>query len=106
MTLSDIRLYGYAARWLPVRNALEQSGIDVVTASKQQQDIQDQLWGKARQYSLASLTRPSYRSILALFLFTLTERPVDYDEPGLTYLCTQSHVRTLCPPQIFTGKCL
>ena len=83
-------IYGYAARWLPIRNALEQSGIDVVTASKQQQDIQDQLWGQARQYSLSILTRPSYRSILALLLFTLTERPVDYDEPGLTHLCTQA----------------
>ena len=61
-----------------------------MTASKQQQDIQDQLWGKARQYSLSILTRPSYRSILALLLFTLTERPVDYDEPGLTHLCTQA----------------
>ena len=61
-----------------------------MTASKQQQDIQDQLWGKARQYSLSMLTRPSYRSILALLLFTLTERPVDYDEPGLTHLCTQA----------------
>ena len=83
-------IYGYAARWLPVRDALEQSGIDVVTASKQQQDVQDQLWGKARQYSLSMLTRPSYRSILGLLLFTLTERPVDYDEPGLTHLCTQA----------------
>lgn len=107
-------IYAFAARWLPVRSALETLHHGSTTkAQKHQQDFREQLWGNALKGVWPTLTRPSYRSILTLLLFTLTERPIDHDDPGITQLCSQtmlSHFVTLrspfkCPETSPLGQC-
>ena len=82
-------VYAYSARWLPIRSTLQRSHIDPAKAQKQQQEFRDELWHRARQTQFAAMSCPSYRSILALYLFSLTEMPLDNDDPGFSQLCTQ-----------------
>lgn len=93
-TLNDAlrhTIYAYASRWLPLRSAFENSHPGSSTAAqRKQQDIQWQLWQKSRQYILSVLTRPSYRSILTLLLFTVTEMPLDTEDDGIGDLCSQT----------------
>ncbi|KAK4941638.1 hypothetical protein LTR10_018516 [Elasticomyces elasticus] len=95
-------IYAFAARWLPVRSALETLHPGSNTkAQKHQQDFREQLWRNALKGVLSALTRPSYRSILTLLLFSLTERPIDHNDPGISRLCHQtllSHFVTLRSP--------
>lgn len=82
-------IYAYAARWLPLQDTFRRTESDVERASKQAQDFRDQLWQRARRSISATMSRPSYRSILALYLFSLTEMPLINDHPGSGQLCTQ-----------------
>lgn len=66
-----------------------------------EQSVRDQLWYWAKQSVTNVLTRPSYRSILTLLLFTLTEAPKDLDDPGFIRLCNQAlfgHLHDLRSP--------
>lgn len=84
-------IYAYAARWLPVRSALDVANPgDTARSRTKQQQIREQFWYKAREGVHAALTRPSWRSVLALLLFTLTEMPINNDDPGISDLCTQT----------------
>ncbi|KIX09122.1 uncharacterized protein Z518_00200 [Rhinocladiella mackenziei CBS 650.93] len=84
-------VYAYSARWLPLRSAYERSNAsDGATSLQQQQDVRNQLWRRARQCMFTALLRPSYRSVLALFLFMLTEMPVGSDDHGFGRLCLQA----------------
>ena len=87
-------MYAFAARWLPLRSTLEILHPGHTTkAQKHQQDIREQLWRNALRGVLSALTRPSYRSILTLLLFSLTERPINHDDPGIIPLCYQTLLR-------------
>jgi hypothetical protein len=84
-------IYAYAVRWLPLRSAFEASSqVDATKASQQQQEIREQLWCKARQTATSALTRPTYRSIVILLLFTLTEMPINCDDPEFSQLCSHT----------------
>ena len=83
-------IYAYSVRWLPLRSAFESSNAgSAARAQRQQQEVRDQLWRQVRERIFLAISRPSYRSILTLFLFTLTEMPLDNDDPGLGDLCTE-----------------
>ena len=60
----------YAARWLPLAKSEEESSIPTVQA----------LWRHARRDMLRVINRPSYRSMLTLFLFGLTPIPAGISE--------------------------
>lgn len=84
-------VYAYAARWLPVRSALDAANPEDTARSRiKQQQVREHFWYKAREGVHAVLTRPSWRSVLTLLLFTLTEMPVNNDDPGISDLCTQT----------------
>jgi hypothetical protein len=85
-------VYAYSSRWIPLRASFKTSlGGDHPQASRQiAQELQDQLWNKARFHILPAISNPSYRSILAMLLFSLTERPAQTDDPGITALCAQT----------------
>ena len=65
-------LHAYTARWLPLFMQRESSGCWVVRCD----EIALACWRKARKDMLKVINRPSYRSVLALYLFGQTPVPV------------------------------
>ncbi|OQV07559.1 hypothetical protein CLAIMM_11975 [Cladophialophora immunda] len=83
-------IYAYSARWLPLKSAYELHHVsDSARSTQMQQEIRDQLWYQARSALMPALSRPSYRSILALSLFTFMEMPLENGDPGFGRLCSQ-----------------
>lgn len=95
-------IYAYAARWLPLRSAVRKaSGHEDLEDEIQEQDVQRCLWNQAKQAIFPALTKPSYRSILALMLFTIAEAPDEEADAGFVQLCNQAifgHLNTLRAP--------
>lgn len=95
-------IYAYAMRWLPLRSAnLKTYRYDEAEAQNREEEVRVYMWCQAKQAMLPALTRPSYRSILALILFTLTEMPATDPDPGFSHLCNQAlfgHVNVLRAP--------
>ena len=80
-------VYAFAARWLPFRQAFRiKHGVSDEEAQKMERDVRSRLWRRARSSMYAAMTRPCYRSLLALFLFCFTEMPIDNDNPGFGHL--------------------
>lgn len=69
----DQAIRAYAARWLPLTHS-------VGTSSTDKTEIVRSLWRSARRDMLKVINRPSYRSMLSLFLFALTPIPVGVSE--------------------------
>ncbi|KAF4993909.1 hypothetical protein FGRMN_6156 [Fusarium graminum] len=63
----------FAARWLPVTSPVPNSSADHCSLVKT-------LWRNARRDMLRVINRPSYRSMLSLFLFALTPIPEGISE--------------------------
>lgn len=95
-------IYAYAARWLPLRSAIRKtSGHDISEDQNHEQEVRNLLWNQAKQAIFPALTRPSYRSILALMLFTIAEMPSEEGDAGFIQLCNQAlfgHLSTLRAP--------
>ena len=93
-TLNDslrYAVYAFAARWLPLRSAFRATHrIDEGRAQKLEQEIRDHLWRRARTSMYAAMSRPSYRSIVALILFAFTEMPTDNEDQGFNRLCCET----------------
>lgn len=85
-------VYAYSSRWIPLRASFTTSiGSHHPQRSRQlAQELQDQLWHKARFHILPAISNPSYRSVLAMLLFSLTEMPAHNDDPGINSLCAQT----------------
>ena len=95
-------IYVYASSWLPSPD-IAQRGQDAnaIQAQHQGYEIRAHLWRRARAAILPAMSRPSYRSVLALMLFGFTEMPVDTDDHGLNQLCSDalfSHLNYLRSP--------
>ena len=92
-------IYAYAIRWLPLRSAnVKVHGYEQSESQNREEEVRVHMWYQAKQAILPALTRPSYRSILALILFTLTEMPATDPDPGFSQLCNQAlfgHVNAL-----------
>ncbi len=92
-------IYAYAIRWLPLRSAnVKAHGYEQSESRNRAEEVRVHMWYQAKQAILPALTRPSYRSILALILFTLTEMPATDPDPGFSQLCNQAlfgHVNAL-----------
>jgi hypothetical protein len=83
-------VYAYASKWLPLHSAFHTTrSVDDHKAQEMQQEIRDHLWRRARTLMHAAMTRPCYRSILALFLFSFSEMPADNNEYGFNHLCCE-----------------
>lgn len=85
-------VYAYASRWVPLRASFTTSpnSHHAKTSRQIAQELQDQLWHKARTHILTAISNPSYRSILAMLIFSVTEMPVENDDPGINTLCAQT----------------
>lgn len=83
-------VYAYSIRWLALSSAFQKSrSVDAVQARHLEQDVRNHLWRRARMSMYPAMSRPTYRSVLALFCFTLTETPLDHDDQGFLHLCSQ-----------------
>jgi hypothetical protein len=95
-------IYAYAARWLPLRSAFRKtSGHDISEGQNHEQEVRNFFWNQAKQALFPALTRSSYRSILALLLFTIAEMPAEEGDAGFLQLCNQAlfgHLSTLRAP--------
>lgn len=69
----DHAIQSFAARWLPLTSQAVVRGLS-------QADIVCRLWRRAHADMLKVINRPSYRSMLSLFLFALTPIPVGISE--------------------------
>ncbi|OQV08091.1 hypothetical protein CLAIMM_12413 [Cladophialophora immunda] len=103
-------IYAYAVRWLPLQSAYRNTDDQGASeCQSREQDVRSYMWRQAKQAILHALTRPSYRSILALLLFTSTEMPTEDDDPGFVQLCNQalfSHLHILRSPVKWQAKTL
>ncbi|PVI07198.1 hypothetical protein DM02DRAFT_705733 [Periconia macrospinosa] len=83
-------VYAYAINWLPLQDIFRQTrGVDHLEAQRMEQDVRAQLWRQARTSVLPALSRPSYRSVVALILVSFTEMPIENEDPGFNHLCCQ-----------------
>ena len=95
-------IYAYAVRWLPLASACRKGhGQENPECQHRERDFRSCMWRRAKQTISYALTRPTYRSILALLLFTSTEIPIEDEDPGFVQLCNQtlfSHLHMLRTP--------
>lgn len=95
-------IYAYSIRWLHIRGGY--TDFDTTSSrdsSQREQDVRNYVWNRAKQAVLPALSRPSYRSILALLLLTIAEMPPDADNAGFTQLCNHAmfgHLNVLTSP--------
>lgn len=83
-------VYAYASRWLPFRGAFKSiHKVDEEKAQQMEIEVRDHFWRRARASIYAAMAQPSYRSILALFLFTFTEMPASAKDHGFGHLCSE-----------------
>jgi hypothetical protein len=86
-------VHAFSARWLPsghFRNGNETSSQEELTTKEH---FIESLWQRAHKNVLAVLTRPSYRSILALYLFGTTPTSFKNKERGISDHCLETSLR-------------
>lgn len=84
-------VYAYSARWLLLGNATnaqDPERRDKLLASKK--ELANNLWREARQYMYAAMARPTYRSVLALYLFGIIPSSPDKDVDGMEDACLEA----------------
>ena len=81
-------VYAFACRWLPFRGAFKtMRGMSDEKAHEMERQVRDYFWRRARSSICPALTRPCYRSILALSLMSFTETPMNSDDQAFHHLC-------------------
>ena len=86
-------VYAYSVRWLHLTGDEENSGSPTgYNFSALKKELSDNLWSQAQKQMYAVLSRPSYRSILALYLFAII--PSSSRTPGdnIEDLCLESSI--------------
>lgn len=65
-------VYAYCVRWLDLgENQQSQRSQTQCRLTRLKQELSENLWTQARKHIYGALSRPSYRSILALYLFAI-----------------------------------
>lgn len=95
-------VYAYAVRWLHIRSGYQGPEFAATKDCRQsEQEVRSYVWRRAKQAVMPALSRPSYRSILALLLITIAEMPPDVEDPGFGQLCNHAlfgHLNLLRTP--------
>lgn len=65
-------VHAFSARWLPVSRFGKGDGVEIHQLRARKEHFLLQIWNRAHKDVIEVLTRPSYRSILALYLFGTT----------------------------------
>ncbi|KAB5585770.1 hypothetical protein GE09DRAFT_37712 [Coniochaeta sp. 2T2.1] len=89
----------FAARWLPICHFREPGETETRGrgAGMRKELFVESLWHRARNDVLPILTRPSYRSILALYLFGITPTSLDNKDRAISDLCLETSLRQYVP---------
>ena len=86
-------VYAYSVRWLHLTdNKLSddsQTGHNLISLKK---ELSDNLWTQARKQMYAVMSRPSYRSILALYLFAIVPSSSRKTGDNIEDLCLESSI--------------
>lgn len=86
-------VHAFSARWLPVAS-FENVGSTTIQASTQTKDyFLETLWKRAHTYAIRVLTKASYRSILALYLFGTTPTTSKNKDRCIADHCFESSLR-------------
>lgn len=84
-------MYAYSVRWLLLRDTTETHDLekrDKIVSSKK--ELASNLWRDARQHIYAAMARPTYRSILALYLFGITPSSPNVDLDDIKDPCLET----------------
>lgn len=82
-------VHAFSARWLPV-DLFQKAGRSDEAARRRLMQV---LWEQAHQNMLSILTLPSYRSILALYLFAITPSGTSAPMSTVSQLCYETSLR-------------
>ncbi|KEF52262.1 uncharacterized protein A1O9_11502 [Exophiala aquamarina CBS 119918] len=84
-------VYAYSVRWLLVSHTTDANDFekrDKIISSKK--ELATNLWRDARQHIYAAMARPTYRSILALYLFGITPSSSNVDLDNIKDPCLET----------------
>lgn len=83
-------VHAFAVRWLSFRDtAVDSNGNSVERTRRPDEHICNTLWYRATKAVYSVMTRPSYRSILALHLVAITASSIDHKDHGIEDLCSE-----------------
>lgn len=85
-------VHAFASRWLPVEY-FRQSDASTISPWVAKRSFMETLWRQAHVDVVQVLTRPSYRSILALYLFAITPTSSHNPLHPSSHLCYESSLR-------------
>lgn len=92
----NIAVYAYAIHWIYVtKNELDPKSRQAKNSSSFQKDLQDKLWQQAQKQMYYLLSRPSYRAILALHLFSNIPSSCYQDRTEFADHCLQVSLKHL-----------
>ena len=83
-------VHAFAVRWLSFRDTvIDSDGNSVETTRTPEEHICNTLWHRASRAVYSVMTRPSYRSVLALHLVAITASSIDHKDHGIEDLCSE-----------------
>lgn len=86
-------LHAFAARWLPIDHFRKPGETSTRDSIMMKECFVESLWKRAHNDVLPILTRPSYRSILALYLFGITPTSLGNKDRLASDLCLETSLR-------------
>jgi hypothetical protein len=78
-------VHAFAVRWLYLQDAESTRGS--MAAKQAKDDFSNSIWSQAQQSMYPAMSRPSYRSILALHIFGVTPIPPNNGDRWVSNLC-------------------
>lgn len=78
-------VYAYAARWLSLGDTMDTNNLQARRNLKR--ELSTSLWRQARQQIYPAMSKPTYRSILALYLFAIVPSSSVDEGNGIKTLC-------------------
>ena len=83
-------VHAFSVRWLSFRDTIvDSNGNSVERTRTPEEHIRNTLWHQASKAVYSVMTRPSYRSVLALHLVAITASSVDHKDHGIEDLCSE-----------------
>lgn len=86
-------VHAFSARWLPASHFRTNNPLDLQESMAMREHFIKSVWQRAHKDVVAVLARPSYRSILALYLFGTTPTPLKTRERRIVAHCQETAIR-------------
>lgn len=86
-------VHAFSARWLPASHFRTNNPLDLQESIAMREHFVKSVWQRAHRDVVAVLARPSYRSILALYLFGTTPTPLKTRERRIVAHCQETAIR-------------